>query len=95
MTIGLTDKKRLAMLDELSHCHKKRKSFTLLQGVTLCGIIEFWANISPWVRFLYLNLRASVNKCISSSLNITKNNRIIKNLITSLAVKKDLVNNDL
>ena len=91
MTIGLMDKKQLTMLDELLHWHRKRKSFTLLQGVTLCGIIEFWANISPWVRFLCLNLRASVNKCISSSLKITKENRMIKNLITSLALKKDLV----
>jgi len=95
MTIGLTDKKRLTMIDELTHWHNKRRSFTLLQGVTLCGVLEFWANISPWVRFLYLNLSAAVNKCISSSLKITKENRMIKNLITSLALKKDLVNNDL
>ena len=47
MCLSLTDKKRLTMLDELSHWHNKRKSFTLLQGVTLCGSIEFWANISP------------------------------------------------
>ena len=41
MSLSLTDKKRLAMLDELSHWYSKRKSFTLLQGVTLCGSIEF------------------------------------------------------
>ena len=52
------------MLDALLHWHKKRKSFTLLQGVTLCGSIEFWANIAPWIRFIYLNLRSAVNKCI-------------------------------
>ena len=61
MTVGLTNMKRIAMLDELSHWHKKRRSFTLLQGVILCGSIEFWANTSPWVRFLYLHLRSSVN----------------------------------
>jgi hypothetical protein len=72
LTISLTDKKRTAMLDELSHWHLKRKSFTLLQGVTLCGSLEFWANISPWVRFLYLNLRSAVNRCITSSLKLTK-----------------------
>ena len=72
MTLSLTEIKRLAMLDELSHWHKKRKSFNLLQGVTLCGSLEFWANISPWARFLYLNLRSAVNKCITSSLNLTK-----------------------
>ena len=33
--------------------------------------------------------------CISSSLNITKENKTIKNLISALAIKKDLVNNHL
>ena len=38
MTIGLSNIKRLSMIDELRHWHKERRSFTLLQGVTLCGI---------------------------------------------------------
>ena len=37
MCVSLTNKKRKSMLDELSHWHKKRKSFNLLQGVILCG----------------------------------------------------------
>ena len=78
MNISLTEKKRLAMLDELSHWYKKRKSFNLLQGVTLCGWIEFWANISPCVRFLYLNLRSAVNRCITSSLKLTHEKQKIK-----------------
>ena len=78
MSLSLTDKKRLAMLDELSHWHFKRKSFTLLQGVVLYGSIEFWANISPWVRFIYLNLSSSVNKCIISSLKLTKEKKSSK-----------------
>ena len=58
MMIYLTDKKRMAMLDDLSHWHKDRKSFTLLQGVILCGCLEFWAITSPWIRFIYHQLRS-------------------------------------
>ena len=72
MSIGLTQKKRLSMLDELSHWHKKRRSFTLLQGVILCGSLEFWANMSIWVRFIYHQLRSTVNKCLQNCSKITK-----------------------
>ena len=72
MTVGLTDIKRIAMLDELSHWHTKRRSFTLLQGVILCGSIEFWSNTSPWVRFLYLHLRSSLNQCLNTYSKIIK-----------------------
>ena len=68
------------MLEELSHWHKKRKSFTLLQGAILCGSLEFWANTSPWVRFLYHQLRSSVNLSLCNCVQITKNRKDIKNL---------------
>ena len=87
--------KRLFMHDELSHWHKKRRSFTLLQGVILCRSIEFWANISPWVRFLYLNLRSAVNKCITCSTNVAKEKKNIKYLISELAATKNLDNYEL
>ena len=95
MSLSLTDKKRKAMIDELTNWHNKRKSFTLLQGVTLCGSIEFWANISPWVRLLYLNLRSAVNKCITSSLKLTKEKASIKSMISKLAHSNDLHNLEL
>ena len=95
MSLGLTEKKRIAMLDELSHWHKKRKSFNLLQGVVLCGSLEFWANTSLWVRFIYLQLRSSVNQCLSNSSKITKNKSDIKKLITEVANTKGLKNHDL
>ena len=69
MSIGLTEKKRLAMLDELSHWHKKRRSFTLLQGVILCGSLEFWANTSTCIGLIYQQLRSAVNKFL---LNCSK-----------------------
>ena len=92
MTVALTEQKRKTMLDELSNWHKKRKSFTLLQGVTLCGSLEFWANTSPWIRFIYLNLRSAVNRSITFCSDITKNKRKIKNLITELSTTKGIDN---
>ena len=85
MTVGLTEKKRFFMLNELSHWHTQRKSFTLMQGVILCGSLEFWANTSPWIRFLYHQLRSSVNKCLTNCLQITKNKEEIKKLISNVA----------
>ena len=95
MSVSLTDKIRNSMLDELSHWHKKRKSFNLLQGVILCGSLEFWANTSSWVRFIYLQLRSSVNQCLTNCSNITKNKKDIKELMTQVANTKGLHNHEL
>ena len=85
MSKGLTENKRLSILDELSHWHNKRRSFTLLQGVILCGSLEFWANTSVWVRFIYHQLRSAVNKCLLNCFKITKDKKEIELLITDLA----------
>ena len=92
MSICLTEKNRLSMLDELSLWHKKkeRKSFTLLQGVILCGSLEFWANTSSWIRFLYHQLRSAVKKCLTNSYRITKSKKETKSLISDLANTKGL-----
>ena len=89
MTLSLTDKRRKNMLDELSHWHKKRKSFALIQGVTLCGTLEFWASTSPWVRFLYLNLQSAVNRCITFCTKISENKKLAKNMIAELSKSKN------
>ena len=85
MTIGLSNLKRLSMIDELKHWHKGRRSFTLLQGVTLCGILEFWSSTSCWGRFLFLALRAAVTTAFRNASSITKDKRIIKVMISELA----------
>ena len=95
MSISLTEKKRISMLDELSHWHKKRKGFNLLQGVILCGNLEFWTITSFRVRFIFLQLRSSVNQCLTNCSKITKNKKEIKNLISELANTKDIDNHDL
>ena len=40
MTINVTESKRLAMIQELTHWHDQRRSFMLLQGITLYGNLE-------------------------------------------------------
>ena len=95
MSIALSEKKRIAMLDELSHWHKKRKSFTLLQGVVLCGSLEFWATTSSWIRFIYDQLRSAVNKSLLNCSKITKSKKEIKALITDLAHTKNIDDHDL
>ena len=67
-----------------------QKSFTLLQGVILCGSLEFWANTSSWVRFLYHQLRSAVKKCLTNSYRITKSKKETKSLISDLANTKGL-----
>ena len=88
MSIRLTQKKRIAMIKELSHWHKNRKSFTLLQVVILCDSLEFWADTSPWIRFFYHQLRSSVNKCLLNCSQMTKNKVDIKKLISEVAKLK-------
>ena len=77
------------MVTELTNWPKKRKGFTLLQGVTLCGNFEFWASTSPWARFLYLALRSSVNDSLHTYSHITKNKRDIKIMIDTIAQCND------
>ena len=85
MTIGLAEQKRLTMIDELTHWHQGRRSFTLLQGVTLCGSLEYWSNTSRWGRFLFLSLRDSVTSALHQASAITKDRQVIKVMISELA----------
>ena len=89
MSVGITDARRQAMVTELTNWPKKRKGFTLLQGVTLCGNFEFWASTSPWARFLYLALRSSVNNCLHVCSKIIKNKRDIRIMIETVAQCND------
>ena len=84
--VGITEEKRIKMVTELSNWpHKKRKSFTLLNGVTLLGGLEFWATTSPWARFLYISLRVSVNKCLHNNNLITKDSKKVKEMIKEIS----------
>ena len=72
------------MLDEIFHWHKERKSFTLLQGVVLCGSLKFWANTSTWTRFIYHQLSSTVNTCLHNCSKITKRKQEIEKLVSDL-----------
>ena len=70
MMVFLPEVKRLRMLDLLSGTwHVHRKSFTLLEGVTLLGNLEHAASVSPWARHLYCALRSAANHCLRSSMS--------------------------
>ena len=80
--VGITEDKRFKMVAELSNWpHKKRKYFTLFNGVTLCGSLEYWVTTSPWARFLYLSLSDSVTKCLHNNNLITKDSKKVKEMI--------------
>ena len=94
--VGITEEKRIKMVTELSNWpHKKRKSFTLLNGVTLLGGLEFWATTSPWARFLYISLRVSVNKCLHNNNLITKDSKKVKEMIKEVSSLYSTCKNDI
>ena len=81
MSVGITDVRRQAIVTELTNWPKKRKGFTLLQGITIYGNFELWASTSPWFRFLHLALRSSANNCLHACSKIAKNKCDIKIMI--------------
>ena len=72
MTVGLAESKWLLKIGELGHWHTRRRSFTLLQGVTPCGSLEYWSNTSCWGRFHFLTLRHAVTSALHKAYAINK-----------------------
>ena len=91
MTVGLTELKRLLMIEELAHWYKGRCSFTLLQEVTLWSGLEYWSNTSRWSQFLFLTLRDSVSTVIHKASAITKDRWIITVVISELVRRQSHV----
>ena len=60
-----------------------------MQGVKLLGLIENWAEISPWVRFLYHALRLSVNNALKVSRSIVVSSSEITHMIKAVATAPD------
>ena len=79
MTVGLAESKRFLMIEELGHWHTSRRSFTLLQAITVCG------STSCWGCFLFLALRDVVTSALHKVYTITKDRPIIKVMILELA----------
>ena len=67
MSVSLPgDKLTRLILTLTSTWHPFRKSFTLLEGVTLLGHLEHASSICSWGRHLYDALRSAVNYCLRS-----------------------------
>ena len=74
------------MVTELSNwSHKKIKSVTLLNSVTLLGGLEFWIITNPWAFLLYISLGGSVNECLYNNNLITKDNKKVKEMIKKVS----------
>ena len=73
MIVVLPKEKFERMLKTLtSTWHQARKSFTLLEGVTLLGHLEHACTVCPWGRHLFCAIRSAVNHCIRTNMRHIK-----------------------
>ena len=69
MNITLPSDKMKRLVDTLKNTwHKSRKSFTLLEGVTLLGHLEHACMVCSWGRPLFCALRSAVNDCLRTRI---------------------------
>ena len=74
----------------MSHWHAGKKSFSILDSVKLLGIVENWAEISSWVRFLLTSLRLAVTKALHTSKILVCNRKEIISLASEVAKDPDM-----
>jgi len=60
MYVTFPEEKFLSMIQVLQDWHSKRKSYTIKQAARLAGSLEFFASVSPWIRFLSTSLKHSI-----------------------------------
>ena len=60
MYVSFPNEKFAAMLQVLNDWHKKRKSYTIKQAARLAGSLEFFASVTPWIRFVTTSLKHSI-----------------------------------
>jgi len=60
MTVSFAPDRFEKILSSLSNFHAKRKTFTLREAATLAGHIEFFASMTPWLRFVTIALKHSI-----------------------------------
>jgi len=60
MTVSFAPERFIKIISSLSNFHAKRKTFTLREAATLAGHIEFFASMTPWLRFLTIALKHSI-----------------------------------
>ena len=90
MLVSLSSERRHKILKEVKHWHSGRKSFTIIEAVQLLGVVENWAEISPWVRFILSALRLAVTKALRSSREIVCKRKEVLNLAREVANDLDI-----
>ena len=60
MYVSFPQEKFDSMILVLQDWHTKRKSYTIKQAARLAGSLEFFASVSPWIRFLTTSLKHSI-----------------------------------
>jgi len=77
MYVSFSTEKFEAMFQVLNDWHKKRKSYTIKQAARLAGSLEFFASVTPWIRFITTSLKHSIvlalrqnTKVISSDIKM-------------------------
>ena len=69
----------------MTHWHDQRRSFTLLQVVTLYDNLEDWTGTNPWSRFHFLVLCNYVTVILNKASDIAKNRNVIKLIIHTMS----------
>ena len=90
MMVTISADRRLKIRKKMSHWHAGRKSFSILDSVKLLGIVENWAEISSWVRFLLTSLRLAVTKALHTSKILVCNRKEIISLASEVAKDPDM-----
>ena len=92
MTVALPEDKFQRMYNTLTTTwHHARKSFTLLEGVTLLGHLEHACTVCPWGRHLFCAIRSAVNHCIRNNM---RNINTLSHLSTMASTIRDAKTDD-
>ena len=91
MTVSFADERFTKILSSLSNFHSKRKLYTLREAATLAGHLEFFASMTPWLRFLTVALKKSILIALqTNSANTSKDKRNQKLISDSRLLSHDL-----
>ena len=82
MTVSFADERFIKILSSLSNFHSKRKMYTLREAATLAGHLEFFASMTPWLRFLTVALKKSILLALQNNSKKTTQDRKNSQFIT-------------
>eukprot|EP00957_Ditylum_brightwellii_P024673 1864344-Ditylum_brightwellii.AAC.1 len=85
--------KKVTMTSELQHWHKKRKSFNTRQVGTLTDQIQDICAITPWGKYIYLDIQHSVAVCLAgNSITLKANSKRFQKF--KACIKANRINTD-